>query len=109
MKLENDLHPQPWSAAQPPSPLRFAALGRPPEDMARPSKEFCSTCTADLWEDGDLWALQGTLDCSRAGAGGLWWGRGGDESQEERETWTQVGSRFWWSLFDLIGRRGQGR
>lgn len=74
MKLEND-PPTPWSMAQPPSPLRLAALGRTPEDMVRPSKEFCSTCTADLWGDGELGA-PGDSGLLGAGAGGLLAGQG---------------------------------
>ena len=65
----------PWSAAQPPSPLRLQALGWPTEDMARPSKEFCSRCTADLGGEGDLGA-PGDSGLLRAGAGRPWWGQG---------------------------------
>lgn len=92
VNLENDSHnPEHGST---PSPLRLAARGRFPEDKVRPSKEFCSTWTADLQGDGELGAL-GDSGLLGAGAVGCWGGQGGVESWLEMEAWTQMGSRFW--------------
>lgn len=76
MKLENDTHnlendPYNPEHGSTPSPLRLAALGRFPEDKVRPSKEFCSTWTADLRGNGELGAL-GDSGLLGAGAAGCW-------------------------------------